>query len=130
MNKGKEQNKVILFTESNGRIIIGEFIDQYEYNSGQRIIVKNPQVVQTYQKDDGMSIGKIPYVFVELVASEEDVIWEFVNVNICKTEPTPMALNTYEQVVQRGRLVAKKINEEYNNQTKTETSDKVIQLVD
>lgn len=133
MSETKEKNEVILFTESNGRLIIAE-VDKY---GDESVTVLNPHVVQTYQGEDKegnqtTSIGYVPYAFIELLA-EENNIWDFSYsvINIAVTKPTEMALNTYLNVVERGRYIARKMKEETEKQKeKSVSDDKVIKLVD
>jgi len=126
METTKEINKIVILSDSTGRLVIGE-LDKY-MDDCVRII--NPHVIQQYQKEDGVAIGYLPYAYIELVA-EENVTWDFAlnNINIVHNDPTEIAANAYLQVVERGRQMVRKMKEETENQ-KGVVDNNIIKLVD
>lgn len=70
MDTKELQNKLILFLDAIGRVIIGEKVD--ERDTDTQLVVKNPVIIHVEAKNGNIAIQFFPILFKEFLGSKED----------------------------------------------------------
>lgn len=99
MDTKEIQEKMVVFLDAIGRVIVGEEIK--ERSSPDLLVVKNPVIIHVEPKSGNISIQFFPVFFKEFLGSKTDgVTFTFNKKNIALADHTVLDFKLYAQYTQ------------------------------
>lgn len=131
MNKEINEKNITVFSDTTGRVLIGEFVE-----FGDKVTkIKNPQIVNAQQIKDQktgeprMAINFIPYTYLEIFDSTQDDVWVFPTnqLTYSETKVSEQSVTLYSRVVEAYQNMRSKMTADVDSDG---CEDNVIKLVD
>lgn len=100
MSKVTIKNKVVVFSDTTGRILIGRVKNQ----TTTEVVIDNPMIVQAQDRGNNqMAIGFIPYTYLELFNPDSDSSWSFPinSISIALGDTTDETVKLYNSIIER-----------------------------
>jgi len=99
MDTKEIQDKMVVFLDAIGRVIVGESIQ--ERCDDENLVVKNPVIIHVEPKNGNISIQFFPVFFKEFLGAKTDgIIFTYSKKNIAFSDKTILDFKLYAQYMQ------------------------------